>query len=261
MSVNFEYYRVFYYLSKYQNLTQAAAALMSSQPNVTRVMNNLENELGCRLFVRSNRGVSLTAEGERLYHYVALAYEQIQSGEDELMQNVRLQSGKVYIGASETALHGLLVRVLRDFNEQFPNVYLKIFNYSTSQALNALRNGQVDFAVVTTPIPTHKMMKEIQLRAFQDVLIGGTRFAHLANQTLHLKDVKEYPMICMSQNTAAYTFLEKFFSDHGLMLEPDIEVATMDLILLMIKNNLGLGFLPSAFAKEAFAKCEVVEFQ
>ena len=56
--VPYDYYRIFYYAAKYRSFTRAAEILLSSQPNVTRAMNNLEQELGCRLFVRSNRGIA-----------------------------------------------------------------------------------------------------------------------------------------------------------------------------------------------------------
>ena len=56
MSVTYDYYRIFYYVAKYHSFTRAAKILINSQPNITRAMNNLEQELGCRLFLRSNRG-------------------------------------------------------------------------------------------------------------------------------------------------------------------------------------------------------------
>ena len=52
MTSNFEYYKIFYYVAKYGNLTRAAAALNTSQPAVTRVIHKLEADLGCRLFIR-----------------------------------------------------------------------------------------------------------------------------------------------------------------------------------------------------------------
>ena len=67
MNTNYEYYRIFYYVAKYQNITQAAEMLHSNQPNVSRVIKLLEYELGCPLLIRSRRGVTLTPEGQRLY--------------------------------------------------------------------------------------------------------------------------------------------------------------------------------------------------
>lgn len=61
--VSFEYYR-FYFVAQYKSFTKAAEILNNNQPNITRCMNILENELECKLFVRSNRGVTLTPEGE-----------------------------------------------------------------------------------------------------------------------------------------------------------------------------------------------------
>ena len=56
MNSNFEYYKVFYYVSKYENLTKAAAVLKTSQPAVTRTIHNLENVLGCRLLQEAKAG-------------------------------------------------------------------------------------------------------------------------------------------------------------------------------------------------------------
>ena len=71
MYVTWDYYKVFYYVAKYQNFTKAARVLGSNQPNVTHTMNRLEEQLGCVLFIRSNRGVTLTPEGELLYARVS----------------------------------------------------------------------------------------------------------------------------------------------------------------------------------------------
>ena len=62
MEITYDYYRIFYYAAKYKSFSKAAEILMSNQPNITHFMNNLENQLGCRLFIRSNRGVTLTRE-------------------------------------------------------------------------------------------------------------------------------------------------------------------------------------------------------
>ena len=79
MNISYEAYRVFYYTAKTRSFTQAANALGNSQPNITRIIKNLERELGCTLFLRNNRHVELTAEGETLYRHVSAAFEQLQA--------------------------------------------------------------------------------------------------------------------------------------------------------------------------------------
>ena len=106
MDINFEYYKIFYYVAKYENMTKAAAALNSNQPNVTRIMKLLESQLGCRLFVRGARGISLTEEGEQLYSHVEIAYKQLLGAQEEIRRQGSFCGGMVDIGVTETALLG-----------------------------------------------------------------------------------------------------------------------------------------------------------
>lgn len=147
MNINYDYYRIFYYVAKYGNFTQAANILLNNQPNITRSIKKLENELGCTLFVRSNRGATLTPEGEKLFAHVSVAVEQLRAGEEELSRDKSLQSGTVTVGVSETALHGLLLSVLNKFRSKYPGIRIRLSNHSTPQAMSALRNGRVDLEI------------------------------------------------------------------------------------------------------------------
>ena len=80
MNISYDYYRVFYYVSKYKSFTAAARVLFNNQPNITRMMKKLEEELGCSLFIRQRHGVALTPEGEKLYSHVSVAFEHILTG-------------------------------------------------------------------------------------------------------------------------------------------------------------------------------------
>ncbi|MCD8082519.1 MAG: LysR family transcriptional regulator [Clostridiales bacterium] len=261
MAVTYDYYRIFYYVAKYQSFTRAASVLLNSQPNITRAMNNLEQELGCRLFLRSHRGVTLTPEGEMLYAHVQVAQEQLQLGEEELLNTKSLRHGSISIGSSEIALHGLLLQVLGRFHQDYPKVRLRVSNYSTPQALTALKNGLVEIAVVTmaTRSNIEQPFQVTELRRFQEILVGGPRFARLAGQSMSFADLAAYPLVLHDKTTWTYDFYNRLFAGHGLILRPDIEVTTIDQILLMVEHGLGLGFLPAFFVREALAKGAVFE--
>ena len=77
MNINYDYYRIFYYVAKYESVSRAAKFLYSNQPNVTRTIKNLETQLGCTLFSRSSRGMKLTPEGKKLYSHIKIAFEHI----------------------------------------------------------------------------------------------------------------------------------------------------------------------------------------
>ena len=152
MYVDWEYYKIFYYVAKYQNFTRAARVLGNNQPNITHAMNRLESQLNCVLFIRSNRGVTLTPEGELLYSRIASAAVQIQDAEEELSATATLEHGAISISTTETALNIYLSEKLRAFHTEYPGIRLRISNHSTPQAVQAVRNGEVDFAIVTTPL-------------------------------------------------------------------------------------------------------------
>lgn len=258
MAVTYDYYRIFYHVAKYRSFTKAAKVLENSQPNITRAMNNLEHELGCCLFLRSHKGVALTPEGERLFEHVKIAQEHLMAGEAELFSAKKLESGHVFIATSEIALHGLLLSVLRDFHHAYPGIHIRVTNQSTPQAIQAVRAGDVDFAVVTTPTGVSRPLKEYLLRPFRDILIAGPGFSEAGRKQVSLSDVQQYPMVSLGKETKTYEFYDSLFAENGLVLSPDIEVATMDQILPMVKNDLGMGFLPDFFAQEALAAGEVV---
>lgn len=106
--------------------------------------------MGCPLFARHSRGTNLTSEGERLFKRVSIAIENIEAGAAEIIERRNLESGSVYVAASEVALHCVLLPVLQEYHRQHPGVRLKISNHSTPQAIEAIKNGIADIALVTT---------------------------------------------------------------------------------------------------------------
>ena len=259
MNINYEYYRIFYYVAKYKNLTTAADALHSNQPNISRTIKLLEHELGCQLLIRSNRGISLTPEGERLYAHVRIAVEQLQTAEEELKMLTGLHKGLVSIGASETALHLLLLPVLKKFKETHPEIRVRIQNHLTSQAIESVKQGLVDLAIVASPIDIPSSLKARSLMTFQDILIGGNAFSNLSSHPVSLQEISDYPLVCLGENTMSYRFYDSFYRSHNLLLKPEFEAATTDQILPMVKNNLGLGFFPEKLAKDALLTGEVCQ--
>ncbi len=261
MNVNFEYYKIFYYVAKYRNFTRAARVLGNSQPNITRAMNCLEQQVQSTLFIRTNRGVQLTSEGEKLYNYISAAMAQIFAAEEALSESDGLLYGNIVIGTSETALNIFLVDQLKSFHQRHPGIRLKIYNYSTPQALEAVRSGKVDFAVVSTPVETAGPLKVTSLASFQDILVGGRTFEHLTGRAVSLSELKEYSLMGLGRETMTYKFYNRFFMTHGQEFAPDIEVATTDQILLMVKSELGLAFVPEPMTRESLNKEEIVTIQ
>lgn len=251
MDITYDYYRIFYYAAKYCSFSKAAAVLMSNQPNITRAMNNLESQLGCKLFVRSNRGVTLTVEGKKLFAHVAAAYHHLHSAELELLSDKSLDSGTVTISVTETALHLFLLPILSKFRKEYPGIRLCVFNYPTAESVKVVKDGMADFAVVTSPVRCERPLKSVPLRSFEDVLVCCSTRKDIGNEKVHLRDVADQPFISMKKGTASYDFFSEFYLRNGLPFEVDIEVATIDQILPMVMYDLGTGFLPREIVQGA----------
>lgn len=263
MNSNFEYYKVFYYVAKYENLTKASSVLKTSQPAVTRTIHNLENELGCRLFTRSKTGMKLTPEGRTFYGYVAAGCAQFFKGENDLSNLISLENGTIYISATETALHCYLFQAMEEFNSLYPNVRFKILNNSTTESVNAVKEGKVDLAFVSANLQVAKPLRMKILRKYRDILIAGMRFEELkaGKEELSLKELVSYPWISLTAETITRRFLNEYFEKNGLTFAPDMELATTDMILPAVRHNLGLGFIPAEFADAELESGQVFEIK
>lgn len=247
MNISYDYYRVFYYVARYKSFTGAANALFNNQPNITRMMKKLEEELGCKLFVRQRHGVALTPEGEKLYAHTAAAFEHIALGEREIAGYKSLRSGTVSIASSEIALHCALLPALKSFRGAYPGVRVRISNTSTPQAIEMLKKGMVDIAVVTEPYEPSAGMTSKILRSIQEIPVCSGAFAMLTGTTLAAKQLASYPLIGFTENTGSFRFYSDFFNKMGISYSPEIQVATSDQILPVVKSDLGIGFVPTDY--------------
>ena len=248
MNISYDYYRIFYYVAKYGSFTAAANKLLNNQPNVTRAMKALESELGCTLFIRTNKGVTLTCEGEALYAHISLAFEHIQTGEEEISANKGLQKGIVSIGATEISLRCFLLPILNEYRNKYPGISIKISSLSSSQALSALKAGIVDFAIVTTPIQKDSELHEVKVKEFREVAICGEVLkSKLGSAVFELKELTQYPIVSFEKGRSTHTFYTELFAKHSVNFSPDIEAATADQIIPIVKHNLGIGFIPEQF--------------
>lgn len=247
MYIGYDYYRIFYYVAKYGNVTQAARVLLNNQPNLTRAVKMLESELGCPLFIRSNRGMKLTPEGERLFRHIRIAIENIEAGEAEIIESRNLERGSVFVAASEVALHCVLLPVLKKYRSLYPGIKLKISNHSTPQAIDAIKNGFADIAVVTTPTLPSAMLDEITVRKFREVAVCSSAFSELWGRKVSFEELLSYPLISLGTQTKSYELYSEFFAGEGLRYQPETEAATADQIVPMVKADLGIGFVPEEF--------------
>lgn len=249
MITNLEYYKVFYFAAKAGSLTTAAKQLSISQPAVSQSLKQLEDQLGVSLFYRASRGIRLSPEGELLFSHVARAYEQLELGERKLAQMVGMGMGEVRIGASDMTLQFYLLPYLEMFHEKFPGIKVVVTNAPTPETINNLQNGQIDFAVVSTPVDLSHDMKAVKVKEIQDIFVAGRRFTQYKNHTLDLQTLESLPLIFLEQNTSTRSYMDNILLGKNIHVRPEFELATSDMIVQFALRNLGVGCIVKDFAE------------
>ena len=150
MNINYEYYKIFYYVAKTASISAAAKELCVSQPAVSQAVKSLEQAIGINLFIRTKKGVSLTGAGELLYKHVAEGYEAISMGEQQLARLMHLETGEIRIGASDMTLQFYLLPHLERFHQLYPGIKVHVTNAPTPSTIDHLFANNIDFGIVTT---------------------------------------------------------------------------------------------------------------
>lgn len=255
--INFEHYKIFYYVAKFQNITTAANYLYLSQPSISRSIKNLEDELDCKLFIRNKRGVELTTGGELLYKHISIACRHIFSAEEEISLMHDNESSILRVGVSEVALQSFMIEQIVAFHNQYPKIQIMIDSMSTPDAIEALKSNLIDVAVVTSPFSDRTDLSIKVIRELQDIVVAGSEFEHLVNKEISLHELVKYPLICLKNTTTTRHYLDYIFRQHNLLLKPAIELTSINLVMPLVKNNLGIGFMQYRMAKSGIDSGEI----
>lgn len=260
MIINYEYYQIFYYVAKNKSITEAANQLFLSQSTVSRVIQNLERDLGCTLLIRSKQGLSLTKEGQFLYEHIKKAFSFISIAENHLSNIKELSSGILRIGATELTLQHFLLPHIKQFEQLHPNIHIEFdFEYPES-ATKKLNEGLLDIAILTSPLKKVDTINYHLLEEHAQIVIGGTKYKMYSEKKIDFSELEEEPFILMKAGTSARSYADNLFEEYDMHCFPKYETGSTPLIISMVEQNLGLGIVPRAFAAEKLEKgilCEI----
>jgi DNA-binding transcriptional LysR family regulator len=245
MDINYELYKVFYYVAKTLSFSEASKKLFISQSAVSQSIKALEKKLDQTLFIRSTKRVKLTPEGEILFKHIEPAINLISRGENQIMDAKALNGGQLRIGGSDTICRYYLVPYLKEFHEHFPNVHIKVTNATSARCVNLLENDLVDLIVTNFPNPRINAIHNLwKVREFHDVFIANENFSHLKNKRLELEELLGYPILMLDKTSMTSEFLHSLFQQHQLDLVPEIELSSNDLLIDLARIGLGIAFIP-----------------
>ncbi|MFW7432689.1 LysR family transcriptional regulator [Vagococcus carniphilus] len=247
MVTKLDLYRIFYEVSQHNSFSKAAKSLYLTQPAVSQSISLLEDELSIRLFNRTPQGVALTEEGKHLYEYVDSALNLLDSGEKKMEEFKLLKGGKIAIGVGDTISRYFLLPFLENFHHKYPDISFKLLNGTTSELVDSLKQGKIDIAICNFPIEDEKLEK-ITCADIQDTFVYGEHYNHLFQDTVSIENVLKHPIICLDQDSISRRFVDQYLKEKGLILEPEFELGSHDLLLDFAKINLGIACVTKEFS-------------
>lgn len=258
LDTNFEYYKVFYYVVKTGSLTAAAERLCLTQPTVTKAVQKLEEQLSCRLFIRSKRGVQLTEEGKILWKRAEPACSLLMTAQQELESVRRLDGGSLSIASTEMSFRAYVLPALERFTRDYPNVKIRFSNALTGRILEMLRREELDLAILHMPFPTDPRIDVRVIGKIEECFVTGKRFAFLAEKKRSVRELWKYPFVSVPEGSGTKRYTREIFNRHGLEYEPDIEVTTIELVVHAVRSNFGVAMLPWQYVRGEVERGELL---
>ncbi len=269
MNINYEHYKVFYFVAHEGSITAAAQALYISQPAVSKSITQLEKEMGCTLFLRCPGGMTLTEDGEVLYQYVSRAHDEIVAGEAIIKERSLNRQQRLVLATDILPIPYFLQPYLSRYQNEFPEYQLSLKQQNTVDIIADVQQGIVDIGFITDPpghfselcvrpLKTYAMTfivgednKHLSqgMLAFGEIIEHPQDNKHLSQGMLAFGEIIEHPLLYTNDFSPEYRAFKAIMKRQNLEPYELLAVGTTPLVLDYARADIGIG----AVVREAAA--------
>lgn len=226
------------------NVSEAADALYTSQPGVSKQIRQLEAELGVEVFVRhGKRLVDITEPGRQV---LAIAERMLrdmdnlkQVGDEFSNESV----GALSIATTHTQARYVLPRVIRDFLQRYPKVRLSLHQGNPRQVCEMVLSGEADIAIATEAIAEYDELVMLPCYQWNRCVVATPRHPILNEKPLTLEAIARYPLITYDDAFTGRSLINKAFLGRGLKPNVVLTAIDSDVIKTYVAMDLGIGIL------------------
>lgn len=240
--------RIFVSLSHCLSFTEVADQFFVTQPTMSKLVSDIEEKLGVRLFERTTRNVKLTEEGRDLLSIATRVLDDYETGLTELEGAARRHTQQLSIAALPTLAARLLPRHITKLQAQISNLSIQIHDIYTDAALDLVRARKADLALVGLDV-VHKDLRYIELISEPFVLLSCKQ--RLLNLTTEwsVAALGSLPLISMPRGTGTRRMSEAAFIEKGLQFRPVLEFYHLTSIAQFVRAGAGVALLPLSGAE------------
>lgn len=234
----------FYQLVKHKSFTGAANASFRTQSALSQQISKLEDEFQCQLINRiSRKKFTLSPAGERLYQFASFVMNEYNKLSDDISAIKGLSIGKLKIAAPFTTLYHLFPEQFKAYLKDYPHVEITILDRTQSQAIELLKNGDIDIAVALESLVPRgfdvRRWKEIN-----SVLIVPDNHPLLSIKQVKLQDIAKYPLILppKSMENKSRSRIDDRFEKEGIEYRFIMESSNVELSSRYVEAGIGISF-------------------
>jgi len=227
--------------AKLNSISKAAETLGVGQPTVTSHIKRLETSLGIILFDRIKRPIKLTLPGKKLLDLASPLID----GIDSLSVSTKIAEnyGPIYIASTPDIIPHTLLRVLKVFLTDYPNVQFRISSATRDEVIKLVQSGEVELGISPPPRRSTDLNFE-GLFAFERVLLAPLNHPITTENLVSLEQVAPWPLILTKHNTFTRRMLEEGFRIKGLNYEVILELDSIEVIKRYVSLGMGISVGP-----------------
>ena len=226
------------------NLTEAAKALFTSQPGVSKAIIELEEELGIDIFTRHGKRIrGLTEPGRQVLKSVELILQEIEGLKGIGKEFAAQDSGSFTIATTHTQARYSLPTVVQAFSQKFPKVRLSLLQGNPRQVAEMVMNGQADLAIATEAIAEIDGLVSMPCFQWEHMVVVPHEHALAKSKTLTLEELAAFPLITYDSAFAGRNKIDQAFARRGLKPDVILEAIDADVIKTYVELGMGVGII------------------
>jgi DNA-binding transcriptional LysR family regulator len=224
--------------------TRASEQLNLSQSTVSQHMKQLEESLGCPLFLRVGKRVYLNDGGKLLLRYTDRIFHDLKNAEMAVRELNTLVRGTIRLGVGATTLIYMLPRVLSGYRKKYPQIELIVSTASTESLIQSIASQGLDLAIVMRPATQIPAVQFVPILLEELVVVVPSNHPLAEKAILKPEDLRGLPFISYLRDSTMRSLVESYFST--VRVEPNIsmELENIEAIKSLVRAGLGASVLP-----------------
>ncbi|MPW43263.1 CysB family HTH-type transcriptional regulator [Acinetobacter guerrae] len=226
------------------NLTEASAALYTSQSGVSKHIKDLEDELGVQLFIRKGkRLLGLTEPGQSLLGIVErmlVDAENIKRLADDFN---KVDEGTLTIATTHTQARYVLPPIVNQFKKLFPKVHLILQQASPTEIAEMLLQGEADIGIATESLTTEENLASVPYYQWEHSIIVPQNHPLGQEKEITLEALSQFPIITYHGGFTGRSKIDKAFEDAGIDVDLVMSALDADVIKTYVELGMGVGIV------------------